>query len=253
MDDGLLYEGPHKYDVGDYVIDAEAKALSIGRVIERLSTLPGPAYKVDFPGAPFYKRKLESQLRPEIQAQLAWESISNVIDFENLPEHQGIRSGSLCEAILRSGVSLAADTHELLQRVAEQYLGVSTETCKKAIALYCDSNERRVLAHYRHPHSNPDEIYRFGAFLRLSRNEMGQKMLLLEYESQDRVTYGNRPQVREFSSLRDALDEIIFLGDCFWYTNFVHPDAYGKLPRFGYRGPEGDFVSWKERAGLAPG
>jgi len=253
MGDGLCYEGSYKYDIGDYVIDVESKVQSIGRVVARLSTLPGPAYKVDFPGARFYKRKIETQLRPEADTQPIWEQISNAFELANLPEYQGIRSGAFCEAILQARVSLAAEAHELLQKVAEKHLRVSREACKKAIALYCDYNEERILAHYRHPHSNPEEIYQFGAFLRLTRNETGQKMLSLEYESQDRVTYGKRPQVRQFSSLKEALEEIFFLGDHFWYANFVHPDAYGKLPRFEYRGPEGEFVSWKERAGLTPG
>ena len=73
----------------------------------------------------------------------------------------------------------------------------------------------------------------------------------LEYESKDRVLYGKRHQINEYLSLRDALEEIEFLGAHFWYANFGHPDAYGKLPRFRYRGPEGDFVSWKERAGFS--
>lgn len=245
------YDGPHKFDVGDYVIDIEAQTSIIGRIVEKLRTLPGPAYKVDFPGTSFYKRKVETQLRLETDTLLIWERIKDICDPSALSEFQGIRSGTFCEAILKSDISCSAEAQELLQRVAEKHFRVNGEACRKAIELYCSNDEHRILAHYRHPHSNPEEIFQFGAFLRLTRNDAGQKMLQLEYESKDRVLYGKRPQINEYLSLRDALEEIEFLGAHFWYANFVHPDAYGKLPRFRYRGPEGDFVSWKERAGFS--
>ena len=251
MAETFCYDGPHKFDVGDYVIDMEDQALTIGRVVEILSTLPGPAYKVDFPGASFYKRKLETQLRLETDTLLIWEQIKGTYDPSALSEFQGIRSGAFCESILKADISFAAESQELLQRVAEKHFRVNGETCRKAIELYCSNDEQRILAHYRHPHSNPEEIFQFGAFLRLTRNDVGRKILQLEYESKDRVLYGKRSQINEYLSLRDALEEIEFLGAHFWYANFLHPDAYGRLPRFSYRGPEGDFVSWKERAGFS--
>lgn len=251
MAEPFVYDGPYKFDVGDYVIDIQAQTSTTGRIVEKLRTLPGPAYKVDFPGSTFYKRKVESQLRLETDTLLIWERIKDVYDPSALSEFQGIRSGAFCEAILKSDIPFSTEAQEALQRVAEKHFRVNGEACKKAIELYCSNDEQRILAHYRHPHSNPDEIFQFGAFLRLTRNKGGQKMLQLEYESKDRVIYGKRPKMNEYLSLRDALEEIEFLGAHFWYANFVHPDAYGKLPRFSYRGPEGDFVSWKERAGFS--
>lgn len=252
MENHSCYEGPFKYKAGDFVIDVEAEELIIGEIVERLDTLPGPAYKVDFPACAWLKRKLESQLRLERDSDSIWEELNTLCDLATLSEFQGIRSGAFCEAILKAGDSFA-NAKELLYRVAEKHFGVKEDICKTAIELYCcEDDNSRVLAHYRHPHSDPEKIFQFGAFLKLSRSDDGQKILLLDYESKDRVIYGNRPQTRKFLSLKDALNEIEFLGKNFWYANFVHPDAHEKLPRYRYVGPEGDFVSWKEIAGYQP-
>jgi hypothetical protein len=336
------YEGLYMYEAGDYVIQDDKDGIKTGKIVEILTSLPGPAYKVDFPDERLYKRRLECQLRLDTAAQsvcveecqqylpslgavagdfvyeigqlvkhldnkwhgqkitgytlgrdkktpaykveetwalqseitldtetpitnalaslsesgkiqlLSFDELSQLRDgFERVvrSKHEGIRSGTFCEVVLEAGIFRNCNEKELLQSIAEKNLRVCTEVCKRAIELYCQEGEKQILAHYRHPHSNPNQLFQFGAFVKLVRNESRQKKLIIEYESKDRVTYGNRPQSTEFTNLRDALGEIGFLDDHFWYANFIHPDAYGKLPRLQYRGPEGGFVSWKERAG----
>jgi len=240
------YEGPFRFVVGDYVFSKEKDGLRCAQIEARKDTLPGPAYKVDLQGFSVSKLRLELNLVSVEEATGSlWDEITSSFDLENISSHPPIKAGSFCEAVISSSTSYDPDDCEVLVWTAVDRLGINEGLCRQALDVYCDDRDERVLAHYRHPYADESKINELGVLIRLDYCK-GVKCLSFEYSNSDRQRVANLSKFKRFENFKAAIAEINFLGSVGWYTNFLHPEAVGKLPLFSYQGQVGKFVSYQD-------